>query len=75
MTQGCNEKKAKSIKINLYVLGKSCLLVNCHIHNFVHKFLVDAGSVASILSKDVFMSMTDRPKLLETDITLTAADG
>ena len=73
MTQDCNEKGGKSIKIN--ILGKSCLLANCSIEDVVHKFLVDTGSVASILSKNVFMTLKNRPTLVETEASLTAANG
>lgn len=73
MTQSCNGKEGKIIKIN--ILGKSCLFANCSIENVVHNVLVDTGSVASILSKNVFMTLKNRPTLVETDSSLTAADG
>lgn len=73
MAQPCDVKEGKNIRIN--VLRKSCLLANCSVENVVHKFLVDTGSVASILSKNVFMTLKNRPVLVETDLSLTAADG
>lgn len=73
MAQPCDVKEGKNIKIN--VLRKSCLLANCSVENVVHKFLVDTGSVSSILCKNVFMTLKNRPTLVETDLSLTAADG
>ena len=50
-------------------------MASCSVENVVHKFLVDTGSAASILSTNVFMNLKNRPTLVETDLTLTAADG
>lgn len=73
MTPGCNEKEGKHIQIN--ALRKSCLLAKCSMGNNIHNLLVDTGSVASILSKKVFMMLENRPSLSDSDDILTAADG
>ena len=73
MTPDFNEKEGKHIQMN--AIRKSCLLARCSIGDTVNKFLVDTGSVASILSKKVFMSLKNRPCLRDTDDILTAADG
>lgn len=72
MAQPCDVKEGNN-KIN--VLRKSCLLANCSVENVAHKFLVDTGSVASILSKNVFMTLKNRSALVEPDLSLTAADS
>lgn len=64
--------EGKNIKINVF--RKSCLLTNCSVENVVHKFLVDTCSVASILYKNVSMTLKNRTTLVETDLSLTAAN-
>jgi hypothetical protein len=41
----------------------------------VYRFLVDTGSSASILSKNIYDQLDCKPELIHCDFTLTTADG
>lgn len=74
MTQGTNDSRApQTIRVNL--VQKSCFSVSCVLGNHVNKFLVDTGSQACLIDKDVFMHLENRPPLRPCPLSLYTADG
>ena len=74
MTQNSSDNRA-SQKLKVSLLQKSCLSVSCVVGKDVNKSLVDTGSQACLIDKDVFMTFENRPPLKPCVLSLTTADG
>lgn len=74
MTQNSNDNRAfQKLRVNL--LQRSCLSVSCAVGENVNKFLVDTGSQACLIDKDVFLTFENRPPLKPCVLSLTTTDG
>ena len=57
-----DNKKGSKVRVN--PLRNTCWLARVSLHGIVHRFLVDTGSSASILSKDIYDQLDCKPELV-----------
>ena len=74
MTLNSSDNRA-SQKLRVSLLQRPYLSVSCAVGKNVNKFLVDTGSQACLIDKDVFMTFENRPPLKACVLSLATADG
>lgn len=75
MTKYDKTDSNKGSEVRVSPLRKTCWLARVLLDGVVHRFLVDTGSSASILSKDIYDQLDCKPGLVHSDVSLTTADG